>query len=482
MPSFRLIALYALIAALAFMAFSSAAKAQAPTQTPPTQTPPAPTQGPAAPSQTPAAPAQTPAPAAPSPAPIPPSQIAGRLLTLEECIAIALEAQPRVQATLYDYAAARYRVNQAFSPLLPQLSGVVSSTRSNVPTVVTNSVGTNTTIVQTRQFGDTLLAQVQLSQLLFDFGKSLAATDAARKLAEVAVENIELQRQLISLTVKEAYTNTLFSQRLIRVQEQAVERAELNLRSAKGFFDVGTRPKSDVARAEVDVANAKVDLIRAKNALRQAIVALNIAMAIDVDTPTQLVDNLIYQPVTIDRLKLRADSLRQRPEYRQAKLQQGAAEATERQTFRNFFPDITGTGAFGGAQTPLNEAWSVGLALNWSIFDGGNRIARYQEAKANTQGATARVKSTELDVIQNVEQAVIAVEEAQERILAAQTLVASAQENFRLAQGRFDAGVGTILELTDAQLALTQAQNTESQALADYRIALALLDRAVGLR
>jgi len=482
MPSFRLIALYALIAALAFMAFSSAAKAQAPTQTPPTQTPPAPTQGPAAPSQTPAAPAQTPAPAAPSPAPIPPSQIAGRLLTLEECIAIALEAQPRVQATLYDYAAARYRVNQAFSPLLPQLSGVVSSTRSNVPTVVTNSVGTNTTIVQTRQFGDTLLAQVQLSQLLFDFGKSLAATDAARKLAEVAVENVELQRQLISLTVKEAYTNTLFSQRLIRVQEQAVERAELNLRSAKGFFDVGTRPKSDVARAEVDVANAKVDLIRAKNALRQAIVALNIAMAIDVDTPTQLVDNLIYQPVTIDRLKLRADSLRQRPEYRQAKLQQGAAEATERQTFRNFFPDITGTGAFGGAQTPLNEAWSVGLALNWSIFDGGNRIARYQEAKANTQGATARVKSTELDVIQNVEQAVIAVEEAQERILAAQTLVASAQENFRLAQGRFDAGVGTILELTDAQLALTQAQNTESQALADYRIALALLDRAVGLR
>ena len=482
MPSFRLIALSALIAAVTFMAFSSAANAQAPTQTPPTQTPPAPTQGPAAPSQTPAAPAQTPAPAAPSPAPIPPSQIAGRALTLEECIAIALEAQPRVQATLYDYAAARYRVNQAFSPLLPQLSGVVSSTRSNVPTVVTSSVGKNTTIVQTRQFGDTLLAQVQLSQLLFDFGKSLAATDAARKLAEVAVENVELQRQLISLTVKEAYTNTLFSQRLIRVQEQAVERAELNLRSAKGFFDVGTRPKSDVARAEVDVANAKVDLIRAKNALRQAIVALNIAMAIDVDTPTQLVDNLIYQPVTIDRLKLRTDSLRQRPEYRQAKLQQAAAEATERQTFRNFFPDITGNGAFGGTQTPLNEAWSVGLALNWSIFDGGNRIARYQEAKANTQGAAARVKSTELDVIQNVEQAVIAVEEAQERILAAQTLVASAQENFRLAQGRFDAGVGTILELTDAQLALTQAQSTQAQALTDYRNAIAQLERNLGRR
>jgi outer membrane protein len=460
MSSPRSIASFTPIASFVFVMLTGVADAQTPTPAPPTQTPAE----------------QTPAPAPAS------ARVAGRVLTLEECIAIALEAQPRIQATLADYAAARYRVNQAFSPLLPQVSGVVSTVRSNIPTVTTNLAGANVTSTQTRQFGDSFLAQVQLSQLLFDFGKSLAATDAARKLAEVAVEDVELQRQLISLTVKEAYTNTLFSQRLIRVQEQAVERAELNLRSAKGFFDVGTRPKSDVARAEVDVANARVDLIRARNALRQAIVALNIAMAIDVDVPTQIVDNLIYQPVTIDRPKLRADSLRQRPEYRQSKLRASAAEALERQTFRNFFPDVTGTGAYGGAQTQLNEAWSVGLALNWSLFDGGNRIARYQEAKANVEGAKARVKSTELDIIQNVEQAEIAVEEAQERILAAQTLVASAQENFRLAQGRFDAGVGTILELTDAQLALTQAQNTESQALADYRIALARLDRAVGLR
>jgi outer membrane protein TolC len=404
------------------------------------------------------------------------------VLTLEECIAIALDAQPRIQATLADYAAARYRVNQAMAPLLPQLSGLVSATRSQGTTIVTNAAGASIQTAQSRQLSDTLLAQVQLSQLLFDFGKNLAATEAARKLAEVAVEDVELQRQLISLTVKEAYTNTLFSQRLIRVQEQAQERAELNLRSAKGFFEVGTRPKSDVARAEVDVANAKLDLIRAKNALRTAIVALNIAMVINVDTPTQIADNLVYQPLTLDREQLRSDSLRQRPEYRQAKLRAAAAEATERQTFRNFFPDISGSGAYGGTQSQLNESWSLGLSLSWSLFDGGGRIARYQEAKANLEGARARVKSTELDIVQNLEQAEIAVEEAQERILAAQTLVASAQENFRLAQGRFDAGVGTILELTDAQLALTQAQNTESQALADYRIALARLDRAVGRR
>jgi outer membrane protein len=81
-----------------------------------------------------------------------------------------------------------------------------------------------------------------------------------------------------------------------------------------------------------------------------------------------------------------------------------------------------------------------------------------------------------------VEQARSTVLETDERILAAQAAVASAQENFRLVQGRFDAGVGTILDLTDAQLALTQAQNAEAQALADFRIALARLERALGRR
>lgn len=405
--------------------------------------------------------------------------VAGRVITLDEAVAIALEQQPQIQARLFDYAAARYRVQQALAPLLPQLTGTATTTRSQNSFFVGAAAAPVSVI---RPFDETLLAQVALSQLLFDFGKNLAATEAARKLSEVAAEDVELQRQLIALSVKEAYTNILFSQRLIRVQQQALERAQLNLKSARGFFDVGTRPKSDVARAEVDVANARVDLIRARNAERLARVALNIAMSIDVDTPTQVQDNLVYEPVSLDRAAIRAEALRRRPEYRQARLRAEAAEASQRQAFRNFFPDIIGSGTFGGVRTELAEVWTATLTFSWTLYDGGGRIARYGEARANLDGALARVKSTELDIIRDVEQSQINVEEAQERLQAAQTAVASAQENFRLAQGRFDAGVGTILELTDAQLALTQTLNTETQALADYRIALYRLDRARGLR
>jgi outer membrane protein len=447
---------------------------------------------------TPPSPAMPAAPAAPGPTPpaalppgVPPAAV-GHPLSLDEAIAIALETQPLIQARLSDYLAAAYRVDQAFSPLLPQLGASVtvartqSAQQSSGLRVGTGglivSSGQPRTVTSIRDPAENTRAVVSLSQVLFDFGKTFASTDAARRLAEQAQENVELQRQLITLAVKESFININFARRLIRVQEQALERADLNLRSARGFFEVGTRPKSDVARAEVDVANARLDLIRARNAEQVARVGLNTAMGIAADAPTDVQDNLVYEETTVNRGQLLGEALAQRPEYKQARLRVSEAEARMRRAFRDFFPDVTANAFYGGTRTDLNEIWEVGVALSWTIFDGGNRIARFRETKASVESAQATVRSTELDIGREVEQAQLIVNEGRERIAAAQVAVASAQENFRLAQGRFDAGVGTILELTDAQLFLTQAQNTEAQALADYRIAVARLERAIGRR
>ncbi len=417
----------------------------------------------------------TPLPSAPQTQPPVVPDVAGRVLSLAEVIQIALETQPQIQARLYDYAAARFRVDQAISPLLPQLGASWNASRDRL----VFGVGSTATVIDavTRT-----TAQVSLSQLLSDFGKNLAATEVSRRLADVAKEDVEVQRDLIVLAVKEASFNLLFAKRLITVNAEAFKRAELNLRSARGFFEVGTRPKSDVTRAEVDVANARLETIRARNAERLARVALNTGMGIPVDTPTEVEDILGYQPFTVDHALLLDEAKRQRAEYRQAKLQVDAAEATVKLQFRNFFPDITGNAFVGATTTDLREIWELGVTLNWSIFDGGNKIARYRESTAKLQSAQAQVRAEELTISQQVAQASLNVGEAEERIQAAKAAVASAQENFRLAQGRFAAGVGTILELTDAQLALTQGQSTEAQALSDFRIAVARLERALGRR
>jgi outer membrane protein TolC len=225
-------------------------------------------------------------------------------------------------------------VDQALAPLLPQLVGSWTAARaqdvSTTSGLTFGGIGQERTITNWRT---STVARVTLSQLLFDFGKSFATVNFARRLADVALEDIELQRQLIALAVKEAYTNMLFARRLILVNQQALERADLNLRSARGFFEVGTRPRSDVTRAEVDVANARVDVIRARNAERLARAALNVAIGLPADTATDVIDNLAYQPVTLDARQLQRDAIRQRPEFRQARLQADSNEFLARRAF-----------------------------------------------------------------------------------------------------------------------------------------------------
>jgi outer membrane protein TolC len=475
---------------LALVASASPVGAQTPAPTTPAPTSPTPT------------PSTMPAPATPATQMAPrepltpptgirpfatPQEIVGRELGLEEAVNIGLENAPLIVARIGDYVAAQQRVNQAISPMLPQLTSTGNYGRSRQISPASGASATN-------DFGS---INATLSQLLWDFGRTWAAKDVAKSTAEAIKEVLEAQKLDISQLVKTQYFTLLLSKRLVQVNLAALERAEVNLRSAQGFFQVGTQPKSFVTRAEVDVANARVNVIRAQNAVNLARVALNTAMGIAINSPTEVKDLLSYQQFPTDREQLVSEALRNRPEYRQVKAQFDAAEATVRQTFRDFFPNLFASGTYGIAGVSGGPAfnqrstngfvdygnqWNVGLTLNWNIFDGGNRVARYKEAKANVEASQARVRDIELQVWQNVEQSYLNLGEAEERIGAAQKAVESAGENYQLARGRFDAGVANIIELTDAQLALTQAQSDEAQALADYRIAIARLERALGRR
>jgi outer membrane protein len=470
---------------LALAALPSAGGAQ----TPAPATPPSPASTP--PAATPSAPVMSPRaplPAPPGMRPFPtPQELVGRELALEEAVNIGLENAPLIIARIGDYVAAQQRVNQALAPLLPQLTGSGNYGRLR-------SISTVTGAARYTDFGS---ASVTASQLLFDFGRTWAAKDVAKSSAEALKEVLEAQKLDIAQLVKTQYFTLLLSKRLVQVNLAALDRAEVNLRSAKGFFQVGTQPKSFVTRAEVDVANGRVNVIRAQNAVNLARVALNTAMGVAVNAPTEVKDLLAYQEFPTNRDLLVSEALRNRPEYRQVKAQAEAANASVRQTFRDFFPNLFGSGTYGvtgvtGAPAfnsrstsgfiDSGNEWNVGLTLSWSIFDGGARVARYKEAKASLEASQARVRDTELQIWQNVEQSFLNLGEAEERIGAAQKAVESADENYQLARGRFDAGVANIIELTDAQLALTQAQSDEAQALSDYRIAIARLERALGRR
>src|SRR6266567_3717701 len=403
-----------------------------------------------------------------------PDELKGKELELEEAIKIALDNQPLILARIGDYQASIQSIYIALAPQLPQLSGqwngFEQKTVSSGPSPSGQFAPLSTT------------ATVTASQLLWDFGKTLAATAAAKAGAKSSAEDVEIQKDESVRLVKTGYFNLILNERLVEVNQAALERALVNLRSAKGFFDVGTQPKSAVTRAEVDVATAQVNLIGALNAVVISRTTLNTLMGIPVNTPTRVRDILAYQHVDFDPKTLLPEAFARRPEYRQIKARLEQSEQLVKQQFRNFFPSITASGTYGSTRADMNEFYNYGVQLNWTIFDGGGKIALYKQAQAQRDAAQARVRDTELTIWQQVEQAYNTAIQSEEAIGAATKGVESADENFRLSQGRFDAGVANIIELTDAQLALTTAQATLVQALANYRIAIAQLERFLGRR
>lgn len=423
--------------------------------------------------------------AGPALAQTPPPWVPGQVLTLATAVELALRLNPQLRSGQQAVRAAEARVPQARAGFYPRLDAVGTTGGSQFfSTSLNRGVRSDTTALA-----------LQGRQLLWDFGKTTALVEEARAGVRASDAELERLRQAVVLNVRQGYYTLVQARRLVRVAEAALARAELNLRSARGFFEVGTRPKSDVTRAEVEVANARVGLIRARNQVRLAETSLAAAIGLEAQVPLEVEDVLSYEPVALDPGALLAEALRARPELAQASARLEAARAQLAGARAAYWPDLTLNGSYGGASgeaflgpegatffPSLGETWSVTATLSWNLFQGFGTAERLREAAALVEVARANRDAVELQVRLEVEQAYVSVLEAAERIAATEKAVESARENLRLAQGRYDAGVGTILDLTEAQLALANAEADQVRALADYRVALAALDRAVGRR
>ncbi|MBI4013053.1 MAG: TolC family protein [Candidatus Rokubacteria bacterium] len=416
--------------------------------------------------------AQAPAALPPATAPTRAAPAPAQVLSLPEAIELALRQQPTIRSAAQGRAAAVARVPQAQSPYYPQLDVVGSAGRSQT---------FSSTLNQAFQ-SNSISALILGRQLLYDFGKTGALVDEARANLRFSEEELERVRDVVVVNVRQAYYQLLQAQRLVAVADAQVGRADLNLRSAQGFFEVGTKPKSDVTKAEVEVANARVAQIRARNLVQFNQVNLASTLGLEATTPLQIQDILNYEPISIDPAALRTEALANRPELAQARARIDAARAQLAGAWAGYLPDLTVTGSYGAAASdpPLHEVWSITGNLSWNLFQGFFTQSRVAETQALTDAARANYDALELQVRLDVEQAYIAVVDAAERIAATAKAVESARENLRLAQGRYDAGVGTILDLTDAQLSLTNAEADQVRALTDHKLALAALDRAVG--
>jgi len=408
--------------------------------------------------------------------------LAGEPLTLDQCTAIALKFHPSLRANLATIEASKARVEQALAAYYHQLnlSSSYSTFTSNFssPGVTVQPSGNRWT------FYDVFSSGLSLNQNIYDFGRTSNSVRISRENAKASEEEIATTRQAVILNVKQAYFGVLQTQRLIRVSEETVKQSNLHLEQARGFFQAGTRPKIDVTKAEVDLANAELGLIRAKNNYQVARINLNNAMGLRETLNFAVEDILDFKPREFILERILESAYAQRPEILQLQARQRSMEATIKLAQSTYYPTLSGTAAYLYRGTDFNNLywdWSLGATFTIPLFSGFSTPNQVAESRANLKNLQAQEESLKLNIRLEAEQAYLGLKEADERIRVTEKSLSQAQENYDLASGRYQVGVGYPLELTDAEVLLANARANHIQALYDYKVAEARIEKAMGL-
>jgi outer membrane protein len=407
------------------------------------------------------------------------------VLTLARALALAEEHSPLLAVARENLSAAEHRVGKARAGYLPQASLSATYQRASSNFAPRPGLPNFNVPEPSLESFDYYQASASVSQLLYDFGRTGGAYDASRSEARAAETDVDAVREAVALTVTRTYFGVLASQQAMTAAQETRRQMDKHLELARGQVDAGLRPMIDVTRAKADLASANLAVVQAENQLAMAKTSLNTAIGIAdpgadwvveaPPPPTTPLPQSIDAAVT-DALARRADLASQR-----ARLE--SARETVRVARAGYFPALSANGSFtyAGRELPaMVYNWAGSLNLSWSFFSGFATRHEVDEMEARVRAAEANLRAFEVNIRNEVELAFRSYADAQEKIAPAQALLTAAQQTLELAEGRYGAGAGSIVEVTDAQAILTQAQVSAIAADFDLQTARAGLLEAVG--
>lgn len=413
-----------------------------------------------------------------------------RRLSLKEAIDTALKQNPQVTQYRELMAAAKEGISISRAAYFPQLSfrgdfyygTAFSSGAAGAAFQGGAAPGTARPLSLTNNPRDFYIYRFSLNQLLYDFGKTPGQVAEATATYKASQEDYAAARQQVVLDTRTAYFNYLAARRAVKVEEQNVHQNRELLKQAQGFYQVGLRAKIDVTKAEANLYQAESELIRARNAMEVARVDLMKSLGLKSWPYADVEDVLEVSPQPLSLEDLRSQALRQRPELLRNRAQQQRDQASIQVARAGFFPTFSSTSAYGwqGSGYPLDDNWWLGVGMSFPLFEGGRTLHQVRQAKAQLRATLATADLLTLEVMKEVEQNYLDLKAAWEVIRASRKAKEAAEENLRLAWGRYRAGVGNIIEVTDAQTQFARADLEYVRALLNYRIVEARLDKAVG--
>ena len=394
-------------------------------------------------------------------------------LTLAEAEQIALRNHPAIQSAEFTAQAAGQLITETRSAELPTIFGSVTGAGA-LPGSRLAAGALNNPIIYNR-----LASGVTASQLVTDFGRTGNLVASARSRAEAESQNTETIKSQVILAVEQTYFSVLRAQAVLTVARETVRARQTVADQVKALTDSKLKSQLDLSFANVNLAGAKLDLASAENDLKASVADFATALAMPSQQNFQLADEPLPPDMPADLNDLVNDAIRRRPELASLRAQFSAAEQFARAEKDLSFPTISSLASVGyipTGQAALRDRYgAIGININIPIFNGRLFRARQTEAELRSQAASQRVKDTENRVARDVRVAYLNALNAYERLGLTAQLLDQAKLGLGLAQSRYELGLGSIVELSQAQLNQTSAEIESARAKYDYQARRAIL-------
>jgi outer membrane protein len=416
-------------------------------------------------------------------------------LTLEASIDIALKNSFTINIAREGTKSATAQKREAVTGFLPKFNTSYSYTRlnetpfsrfQNLPAGFPIPNGTEIPAGTQSNYNWTIEAR----QPLFTGGGLIANYQASRIGEDAARIEETAKQQDVVRDVKIAYFDVLRAQRIMETAYQSVEMLTAHRDVAINYFKVGMIPKNDLLHAEVELANGRQSLTRAQNAVELTHARFNTILKRRIFTPVQIVDILQYTPLEKQLDECWDVALKNRPELKISALKARQAEKMVRVAQSEYLPNLSLVGNYtrfgdnpsvSGSDYKDAESWYVMGVASWNFWEWGKTKFRVDASRARENQALEAAKELNDQIALEIKSAYLNLQESQKQIAVSQKVIEQADENFRITQERFKEQVATSTEVLDAQTLLTKAKAEYANALGDFNISYAKLDRAMGI-
>ena len=408
-------------------------------------------------------------------------------LSLQECIQVALDKNPRLRISQLQKKAAQEGIRISYSNILPRAGLSSSATRSTQG--ASEYVWNNMTFSK----GDTTTNYFEFSlglqQNIYDGGKSWKNVKLARLGYNQTERESTLWTQEITADVTEKFYTLLKAQELLKVYQLALQNSQEQLKKTDEMFRIGQVAKKDLYKAQVNEGNTRLNVIQQQAQVKLALDNLKEAMGITADSPLAILEENYQLPQVIDREVAIQEALQRNPNLQILHIQKESAWLNYKIAKGDLFPDITASFGYNRSgpemarlYSDFDKWWNTSLSLNisYSIFQGFYRKANIQQKYLNYQTYDDQIIQQRLELINQIDNLLLSINTYLQMIEINELNIASAKEDLRLQQEMYRLNAATLLEVLDAQVALTKAQGDLVSIKYDAKIAEVKLALLIG--